>query len=372
MKHLDEYRNPQAVAALIDKIKRKNQPHCHIMEICGGQTHSIIKNGLQQSLSDTLTLLHGPGCPVCVTPIERIDAAINLARQENVILCSYGDMLRVPGSQSCLLEAQSEGGHVQIVYSPEDCLTIAQENPHKEVVFLAIGFETTAAPNGMAVYMAGKKDLTNFSMIVSHVRVPPALSMLLAQPDCRVQGILAAGHVCAIMGYEEYFAIAREYKVPIVITGFEPLDILSGIDSCMDLVAADEPKVVNNYDRYVSKQGNLMAQDIMQRVFLVEDMEWRGLGIIPKSGLALNDRYRDFDALKKWPNLSSTSVHDTGCRAGEVMQGIIKPYQCPRFGKECYPESPLGAPMVSSEGACAAYYQYHGSQTSIPTMEARP
>jgi hydrogenase expression/formation protein HypD len=358
MKYLDEFRDPDLAKSLLDDIHRTVKGRWAIMEVCGGQTHSIIRTGIDQLLPRNVELIHGPGCPVCVTPLEIIDKALVIAAQPNVIFCSFGDMLRVPGSEKDLFRVKSEGGDVRIVYSPLDSVKLAQDNPHKEVVFFGIGFETTAPANAMAVFRAKQLGLTNFSMLVSHVLVPPAISALLDSPTNRVQGFLAAGHVCSVMGYWEYEPLVGKYSVPIVVTGFEPLDVLEGIRLTVRQLEEGRAEVENAYARSVNYDGNKPAQKMLADVFTVTDRAWRGIGPIPKSGWKLNDKYRDFDAELKF---SVTDIHTEEsplCRSGEVLQGLIKPNQCGAFGKECTPRKPLGATMVSSEGACAAYFQY--------------
>ena len=328
------------------------------MEVCGGQTHTIVKYGIDQLLPDTVTLIHGPGCPVCVTPVELIDQAVEIAGFENVIFCSFGDMLRVPGSTDDLLGAKASGGDVRIVYSPIDAVRIAAGNPEREVVFFAVGFETTAPVTAAAVLQAEHLGLDNFTMLVSHVLVPPAIETILSSPDCAVQGFLAAGHVCAIMGYAEYEPVAEKYSVPIVVTGFEPLDIFEGVYMCLQQLEQGRAEVENQYLRAVSREGNLTAVELMRSVFEVTDRKWRGIGKIPGSGFRLRDRFSKFDAGRKF-KVSSHEVEESEiCISGEVLRGNKKPHECAAFGAECTPEHPLGAPMVSSEGACAAYYRY--------------
>ena len=358
MKYIDEYRDPEKIKSILREIKAEVTRPWVIMEICGGQTHSIIKNGIDQLLPKNIELVHGPGCPVCVTPLELIDQAIQIAARPNVIFTSFGDMLRVPGSNKDLLKVKSEGGDVRIVYSPLESLKIARENPDKEVVFFAVGFETTAPGNAMAVYQAAREHIKNFSELVSHVLVPPAIRALLSSPKNRVQGYLAAGHVCAVMGWREYEPIAEQYNVPIVPTGFEPMDILSGILSVIRQLEKGEHKVDNQYARAVSKSGNEAAQKIINEVYEICDRKWRGIGIIPASGMCLREKYTDFDAGKKF-GVSNIETHQPEvCISGIILQGLKKPIDCPAFGKTCTPQHPLGATMVSSEGACAAYYRY--------------
>lgn len=358
MKYLEEYRDPKLAQQIANSIKAITTKPWTIMEICGGQTHAIIKYGIDELLPDKITLVHGPGCPVCVTPIEKIDIALQIAEKPNVIFCSFGDMLRVPGSEKDLFTVKANGADVRIVYSPLDTLKIARSNPDKEVVFFGVGFETTAPTTAMAVYQAKQSGLKNFSLLVSHVLVPPAMEALLSSPNNKVQGFLAAGHVCTVMGYTEYIPISKKYNVPIVVTGFEPLDILQGIFSCVKQLEEGRAEVENQYARVVRKEGNLTAQDIIQKVFRVVHQKWRGIGEISTSGLGLSDDYSKFDAEKKFAMEHYTAEEPSECLSGLVLQGAIKPYECPAFGTKCTPEKPLGAPMVSAEGACAAYYRY--------------
>jgi hydrogenase expression/formation protein HypD len=328
------------------------------MEVCGGQTHSIIRNGIDQLLPEGIELIHGPGCPVCVTPLEVIDKALAIAAQPEVIFCSFGDMLRVPGSQHDLFTVKSRGGDVRIVYSPLDAVELARQNPDREVVFFGIGFETTAPANAMSVYQAKLQDIRNFSMLASHVLVPPAIDAIMNAPQNRVQAFLAAGHVCSVMGYWQYPPLAERHQVPIVIMGFEPLDILEGIRRAVRQLEKGEATVENAYTRVVSKAGNQHAQQLLSEVFEVCDRAWRGIGVIPHSGWRLSDAYRDFDAEGRFDVGCIQTNESLLCRAGEVLQGAIKPFQCEAFGKQCTPRTPLGATMVSSEGACAAYFNY--------------
>ncbi len=328
------------------------------MEICGGQTHAILKFGVDELLPDRVTLVHGPGCPVCVTPLEMIDKAIEIASRPGVIFCSFGDMLRVPGSREDLFSVKSRGGDVRIVYSPVEAARLAGEHPDRPVVFFAVGFETTAPANAMAVLQAHRDKLTNFSLLVSHVLVPPALEAILSSPANRVQAFLAAGHVCTVMGYEEYEPVALKYRVPIVVTGFEPLDILQGIHMALQQLESGRAEVENQYARSVRRQGNPAARQVLREVFEVVPRKWRGLGEIPRSGLGLRAPYAAFDAEKKF-NLEDRVVPEPAeCMSGLVLQGVKKPHECPAFGARCTPEHPLGATMVSNEGACAAYYRY--------------
>ncbi len=358
MKYLDEFRDPALARRLLDEIEQTVTRPWAIMEVCGGQTHSIIRHGIDQLLPDGVEFIHGPGCPVCVTPLEMIDQALEIAARPEVIFCSFGDMLRVPGSQHDLFQIRARGGDVRIVYSPLDAVRLAEANPQRQVVFFAVGFETTAPPNAMAVVLAHRLGLTNFSILVSHVLVPPAMTAILDSPVSRVQGFLAAGHVCTVMGTEEYDPIVARYEVPIVVTGFEPLDILDGVRRVVHLLETGESRLENAYARAVTPQGNRTAQAVLSDVFEVCDRSWRGIGIIPQSGYRLSDRYRDFDAGLRFGVAGLTVMESPLCRAGEVLQGLIKPHQCEAFGTTCTPRNPLGATMVSSEGACAAYYQF--------------
>lgn len=363
MKYLAEYRDAELVLSTIAKIKESVSQSWTLMEICGGQTHSIIKNGLDQLLPNEIELVHGPGCPVCVTPLELIDKALAIASQPDVIFTSYGDMLRVPGSQADLFSVRAQGGDVRVVYSPLDALKIAQENPDKEVVFFAIGFETTAPANVMSVLQAEQLKVSNYSILVSHVRVPPAIETILGSPNNRVQGFLAAGHVCAVMGYWEYLPIAKKYQIPISVTGFEPLDIVQGILDTVESLEAGESSVKNSYIRAVTEQGNKAAQQSINRVFESCDRKWRGIGVIPGSGWSLNSAYADFDSEQRFNVQAIEAEESPLCISGLVLQGIKKPAECEAFGNLCTPENPLGATMVSDEGACAAYYRYRNQPT---------
>jgi len=329
-----------------------------MMEVCGGQTHTIVRHGIDQLLPDSVEMIHGPGCPVCVTPLETIDKALEIAAQPGVIFCSFGDMLRVPGRTKDLLTIKSEGGDVRIVYSPLDAVAIARDNPSRQVVFFAVGFETTAPANAMAVFQAARTGVTNFSMLVSHVLVPPALEAILSSPSSRVQGFLAAGHVCTIMGYTEYEPIAAKYHVPIVVTGFEPLDILQGVYMCVKQLEDGRAEVENQYARAVRRDGNVPAQQLVREVFRIVPRKWRGVGEIPQSGFALAAPYEQFDAEIRFGIAALGVDEPTECCSGQIMQGLMKPHECPAFGTRCTPDHPLGATMVSSEGACAAYFRY--------------
>ena len=358
MKFIDEYRDPAAVQQLAQAIRHTVTRPWSIMEVCGGQTHTIVKSGLQDLLPPEVTLVHGPGCPVCVTPLELIDSAVAIASRPEVIFGSFGDMLRVPGSSKSLFEAKAGGADVRIVYSPLDALKLARSNPERQVVFFAVGFETTAPANAMAVWQAAREGVENFSVLVAQVLVPPAIEALLSSPNCRVQAFLAAGHVCTVMGFEQYEPIARRYRVPIVVTGFEPLDLLEGIYMALVQLESGRAEVENQYSRAVRREGNRPAQERILEVFEVSPRTWRGIGEIPSSGLALREPFRRFDALARFA-ITQGRVEESGeCIAGLVLQGIRKPQECPAFAVRCTPERPLGAPMVSSEGACAAYYLY--------------
>ncbi|BCX04106.1 MAG: hydrogenase formation protein HypD [Candidatus Roseilinea sp.] len=358
MRYLAEFRDGEIAQRLAAEVRRITTRPWAIMEVCGGQTHAIIRNGIDQLLPPEIELIHGPGCPVCVTPLEVIDKALAIASRPDVIFCSFGDMLRVPGSHKDLFRVKGEGGDVRVVYSPLDAVTIARDNPHKQVVFFGIGFETTAPANAMAVVVAKRQGLKNFSMLVSHVLVPPAIEAIMSSPTNRVQAFLAAGHVCSVMGYWQYPPLAEKYHTPIVVTGFEPLDILEGIRRAVRQLEAGEACVENAYPRAVTFEGNRPAQRMLAEVFELTDRAWRGIGVIPSSGWRLRDAYRDFDAEARFDVADIQAQESAVCRSGEVLQGLIKPNQCPAFGKQCTPRTPLGATMVSSEGACAAYYNY--------------
>jgi hydrogenase expression/formation protein HypD len=358
MKYLDEFRDAGVVKQALEQLHKITQHHWVIMEICGGQTHSIMQHGLDQLLPPSIELVHGPGCPVCVTSLELIDKAHAIAALPNVIFCSFGDMLRVPGSTQDLFSLRASGSQIQIVYSPLDAVKIAQQNPDKEVVFFAIGFETTAPANAMSVLQARSLGLKNYSILVSQVTVPPAMHAILGSPDNRVQGFLAAGHVCAIMGYHQYHPIAEKYKIPIVVTGFEPLDLLTGILQTVEQLERGEYRVTNAYKRVVNEQGNLPAQEILRSVFQDVDRNWRGIGMIPLSGWGLRAELSSFDAENRFSIGHINTKESEICVSGQVLQGRLKPIECPAFGTLCTPENPLGATMVSSEGACSAYYRY--------------
>jgi len=358
MRYIDEYRGEAAARKLSEGIRAFTRHPWTIMEICGGQTHTIVKSGIESLLPREITLVHGPGCPVCVTPLEMIDKAIAIAARRGVIFTSFGDMLRVPGSSKDLLSVKAEGGDIRMVYSPLDAVKIAQQNPDRKVVFFAVGFETTAPANAMSVWQARKLGLNNFSILCSHVLVPPAMEALLSSPANLVQAFLAAGHVCTVMGYEEYLPISAKYKVPIVVTGFEPFDILQGIYMAVRQLEEKRCEVENRYSRAVRREGNVPAQKLIHEVFEIADRKWRGIGEIPKSGYRLKKEFSSFDAELLFEVEDIRAEESPRCIAGIVLQGLKKPHECPAFGTECTPERPLGAPMVSSEGACAAYYHY--------------
>ena len=370
MKYLEEFSDPELARRLLDDIHRTATQPWAMMEVCGGQTHSIIRHGLDQLLPDGIELIHGPGCPVCVTPLDMIDKALEIASRPDVIFCSFGDMLRVPGSDKDLFRVKSAGGDVRVVYSPMDALAIARANPAKHVVFFGIGFETTAPPNAMTVHEARRLGIENFSLLVSHVRVPPAIEAIMTAPVCRVQAFLAAGHVCTVMGTGEYPELTERYQVPIVVTGFEPLDILEGIRRAVHQLEEGRHELENAYARVVSDDGNPTARRMLDDVFEVVDRSWRGIGLIPQSGWRLSEKYREYDAEHRFA-VSGIDTHEsTVCRSGEVLQGLLKPHECEAFGTACTPRNPLGATMVSSEGACAAYYLYR--RLSTPPRQRTP
>lgn len=366
MKHLDDYRDSGSVRRLAETIGHVVTRPWTIMEVCGGQTHAIVRFGLDSLLPDKITLVHGPGCPVCVTPAHLIDAAIAIARRPEVILTSFGDMLRVPGTRDDLFHSKSEGADVRVVYSPMDALQLAITHPAREVVFFAVGFETTAPANAMAVHQAKVRGVNNFSILCSHVLVPPAMEAVLSTPDNRVQGFLAAGHVCAIMGWEEYVPISERHRVPIIVTGFEPVDILQGVLQCVRQLEEGRAEVENPYARWVRREGNTPARQLIREVFRVIPREWRGIGGIEQSGLGLSEAYAEFDAARRFDlDQNDATEADSGCISGLILQGRKKPDQCPHFGTGCTPEHPLGATMVSDEGACAAYYRYRRTEMEV-------
>ena len=358
MKFVDEYRDAGAARQYAEAIGRAVTRPWTIMEVCGGQTHAIVKFGIDQLLPEPLTLVHGPGCPVCVTPIELIDKGIEIACQPDVIFCSFGDMLRVPGTKGDLFSARASGADVRVVYAPLDALRIAEGEAGKEVVFFAVGFETTAPANAIAVHQARRGGVRNFSVLVAQVLIPPAIEAILSSPGNRIQGFLAPGHVCTVMGYTAYEPIAGKYGGPIVVTGFEPLDILQGLLMCVKQLEEGRNEVENQYTRSVRREGNTSAQGLIREVFEVVPRKWRGIGEIPASGLGLREAYREFDAEQRFGVAAYSAAESTECMSGLVLRGAMKPFECPAFGTRCTPETPLGAPMVSSEGACAAYYRY--------------
>ncbi|MHB0949646.1 MAG: hydrogenase formation protein HypD, partial [Gemmatimonadaceae bacterium] len=358
MKYLSEYRDPKIARAIAQEIREIATRQWTLMEVCGGQTHTIVRQGLDELLAGSVEMIHGPGCPVCVTPLEQIDRALHLAARPDVIFTSFGDMLRVPGSDCDLFQVKARGGTVRVVYSPLDALELAKQNPEKQVVFFAVGFETTAPANAMAVWQAYQQKVPNFSVLVSHVTVPPAMEAILSAPDNRVRGFLAAGHVCTIMGWEEYEPIARKWQVPIVVTGFEPMDILEGILMAVRQLELGVYRVENQYARAVHRAGNRPAQELVQKVFRLSDRKWRGIGEIPMSGLSLREEFADFNAEHRFQLSGITADEPVECQSGAVLTGNLKPFHCPMFGTRCTPDNPMGALMVSSEGACAAYYTY--------------
>jgi len=360
MKYMSEYRDPELAKQYLQEIKNTVTQPWSIMEVCGGQTHSLVKNGIIEMLPKEVTMIHGPGCPVCVTPLRLIDKAIHIALKENVILCSFGDMLRVPGSEINLLEAKAKGGDVRILYSPLEAVKIAEDNPDKEVVFFAVGFETTAPANALSVIHAHRRGLKNYSILVSHVLVPPAIKAVINDEESKIDGFLAAGHVCTIMGNSEYYPLSKDYNVPIVVTGFEPLDVLQGILMVLRQLEHNKAQVENQYARIVREEGNPNAQEMIYEVFKIQNQVWRGIGEIPESGYGIKQKYADYDATKKFNINIEEAPENPDCISGQIMKGIKKPFECPQFGKKCKPTNPLGAPMVSSEGACAAYYHFSG------------
>jgi hydrogenase expression/formation protein HypD len=371
VKYLDEYRDGRVAAKVLGEIRRLVTRPWTLMEVCGGQTHSIVKHGLDRLLPEAIELVHGPGCPVCVTPLEQIDKAHAIARRREVIFTSFGDMLRVPGSRTDLLRLKSEGADVRVVYAPLDAVRIAQQHPDRQVVFFAIGFETTAPANALAVTRARALGVGNFSLLVSHVLVPPAITAVLQSPGNRVGGFLGPGHVCTVMGYREYEAIAAHYRVPIVITGFEPLDLLDGVRRAVRQLEHGQAWVDNQYSRVVSRSGNVAAQNLLRSVFEVCDRKWRGIGTIPKSGLRLRWELRDSDAERRFQVGALETLEPAQCISGQILRGLKKPADCPAFGAACTPATPLGATMVSAEGACAAYYAYRWRVPPAPTASLR-
>ncbi|NNG10708.1 MAG: hydrogenase formation protein HypD [Arenibacter sp.] len=364
MKYLSEYRNLEATKSYLKLIENTVTQPWNIMEVCGGQTHGLVRNGIMELLPENVRMIHGPGCPVCVTPLNLIDKAIELL-ENNVIVCSFGDMVRVPGSKMSLLEAKAAGGDLRILYSPMEAVKIAKNNPDKEVVFFAVGFETTAPANALSVLHAQKEGVKNYSILVSHVLVPPAMEAILDDEFCAINAFLGAGHVCAIMGLEEYYPLAKKYKIPIVITGFEPVDLVHGIYMAVSQLEKGTFTVENQYARVVKEQGNLAAKKVIQTVFEVGDREWRGIGKIPQSGYVIKKEFRDYDAESKFGIDTIEAPENPSCIAGEILKGIKKPHQCSEFGTRCTPSNPLGAPMVSSEGACAAYFHFSSNLISL-------
>jgi len=365
MKYISEYRDADLVAQYLEEIRHTVTRPWTIMEVCGGQTHSLVKNGILNLLPPEVQMVHGPGCPVCVTPLNLIDKAAYLAEEKGVILCSYGDMIRVPGSKRSLLESKARGADVRILYSPLDAVKIAQENPDREVVFFAVGFETTAPANALSVIHAQRAGVSNYSILASHVLVPPAIEAVMNDPDSNIQGFLAAGHVCAIMGIDEYYPLVDRYKIPIVVTGFEPVDLVQGILMTVRQLEKGEHQLENQYSRVVKPEGNPEAQKVIQRIFTIADREWRGIGVIPMSGYEVRPEYVAYDANIKFKVNIEKAAESNECIAGLVLKGIKKPQECPQFGRGCTPQMPLGAPMVSSEGACAAYYHFSQAMAEL-------
>jgi len=364
MKYVDEFRDPHLAERLVRRIHAIATRRWTIMEVCGGQTHSLLRHGIDEALADVIELLHGPGCPVCVTSAAAIDHAIELSLREQLLLCCFGDMFRVPGGNCSLSAARAQGGNVRAVYSPLDAVRIAARDPSREVVMFAVGFETTAPATALAVRQARQLGLRNFSLLVAHVRVQPAMEAILQDPNNRVAGFLAAGHVCTVVGYESYVAFCQRFRVPVVVTGFEPVDLLAGLLECVAQLERGECEARNCYERSARADGNLHAQAILNEVYEPCDLEWRGLGVVPRGGLRLREAWREFDAAIRWPRRTLPVIESSRCRSGEVLTGQLRAVDCEEFGRRCTPESPLGAPMVSSEGACAAYYRYHGASTS--------
>lgn len=361
MKYVDEFRDPDAARRLVEAIRQTATRRWTLMEVCGGQTHNLLRYGIDTAIKDSIELIHGPGCPVCVTPVEAIDAAQELAFRSDVILASFGDMLRVPGSRGTLLNVQSEGGQVAAVYSPLDAVELARQQPQDQVVFFAVGFETTAPATALAVQQAAHYGLDNFSLLIAHVCVLPAMHMLAAAPDHRVHAFLAAGHACTVTGYADYDEFVRKFHLPVVVTGFEPIDLLNGILACTRQLEAGAARAENCYSRSVRREGNLAAQRLVEQVYAVCDAPWRGLGIMPRGGLRLREEWQQFDARQRFLTTRAVTDEPTECLAGDVLAGRIKPTECPHFGSRCTPDSPLGAPMVSTEGACAAYHRYRAA-----------
>jgi hydrogenase expression/formation protein HypD len=365
MKYLDEYRDAYRARQLLERIRQRATCRWVLMEVCGGQTHSLLKYGIDEALEDVVELIHGPGCPVCVTPQSIIDHAIELAQRPGILLCSFGDMLRVPGSTESLQLVKARGGQVKVVYSPVDAVEMAAEQPDLEVVFFAVGFETTAPATALALLQAAERKLRNFSLLSHHVRVQPAMEAIMRMPDCRVHGFLAAGHVCTVMGFESYSRFVAQHEVPVVVTGFEPCDLLAGILECVEQVESGRFEISNEYARSVRPEGNLHAQELINQVYVVTDQEWRGMGVIPAGGYVMRECWSAYDAAFRFPIAAQRHGEcQSQCRAGDVLAGQLKPTECTAFGRVCTPDTPLGAPMVSSEGACAAYYRYR-----LPLLE---
>lgn len=358
MNFVSEFRHSGLLQRQLARLRQITKRRWVIMDVCGGQTHAFLRYGLEAAVDDVLELIHGPGCPVCVTPVEVIDEAISLVVNHQVVLATFGDMLRVPGSQGSLLQARMRGGDVRMVYSPLDALQLAIREPSRQVVFLGVGFETTAPATALAVLQADQYGISNFSLLSHHVRVEPGMRAILDHPDCRVQGFLAAGHVCTVTGYAHYQQMVEAHRVPIVVTGFEPVDLLAGLTTCVELLEQQQPELRNAYDRSVRPEGNRSAQQLINEVFQTEAVPWRGFGTIPEGGLTIRPACRFFDARHRFIFSSSANGEDQTCRSGDILVGRLKPPQCPHFGRECTPDHPLGAPMVSSEGACAAYFRY--------------
>lgn len=365
MKYISEYRDADLVNQYLEEIRHTVTRPWTIMEVCGGQTHSLVKNGILNLLPPEVQMVHGPGCPVCVTPLNLIDKAVYLAEEKGVILCSYGDMIRVPGSKRSLLESKARGADVRILYSPLEAVKIAQENPNREVVFFAVGFETTAPANALSVIHAQRAGVSNYSILASHVLVPPAIEAVMNDPDSNIQGFLAAGHVCAIMGIDEYYPLADRYKIPIVVTGFEPVDLAQGILMTVRQLEKGEHQVENQYSRVVKPEGNPAARGVIEQVFTIANREWRGIGEIPMSGYEVRPEYAQYDANLKFEVAIDKVPESDQCIAGLILKGIKKPHECPQFGRGCTPQMPLGAPMVSSEGACAAYYHFSQAMAEL-------
>lgn len=370
MKFLTEYRDPELAKRYLEEIKNTVTRKWTIMEVCGGQTHSLVKNGILSMLPKEINMVHGPGCPVCVTPLNLIDKAVYLAEEKNAILCSYGDMLRVPGSEKSLLEAKANGADIRILYSPLEAVNIAEQNPDRQVVFFAVGFETTAPANALSVIHADRLNLDNYSILASHVLVPPAIEAVMEDDESHIEAFLAAGHVCTIMGTLEYYPLVEKFNVPVVVTGFEPVDLLQGILMTVQQLEKGEAKVENQYARMVKEEGNPNAQDVIYKVFEVTDRLWRGMEVIPMSGYEVKEEFAKFDAKRKFNIDIPEAPENEECIAGEIMKGIKKPFECPHFGKKCKPENPIGAPMVSSEGACAAYYHFSDMINKIEEQPA--